>query len=95
MILQISRWARWLDEWLQARLGRPYNLLLGIGLVTEIIGQLGRLGQRLELAPSLLWTVLILLVEVALLLHQVGTLSHHIERRRDRRAKPAAGPGDQ
>jgi hypothetical protein len=82
MILRICRWALWLDEWLQARLGRPYNFLLGVGLVTEIVGQLGRLGARLESAPTVLRSVLILAVELALLLHQIGALSHHMERRR-------------
>jgi len=89
MILQICRWALWLDEWLQDRLGRPYNLLLGIGLVVEMVEQAGRLPQRLESAPNLIRSVLILSVEFALLLHQVGALSHHIERRRRKPATPA------
>jgi hypothetical protein len=94
MILQIARWARWLDEWLQTRLGRPYNVLLGIGLITEIIEQVSRLPQKLESAPNLLRSALVLLVEFALLLHQIGALSHHVEhrglgRRRGGRAKPA------
>ena len=46
MILQISLWARWLDEWLQARLGRPYNALLGFGLVTEIVQQMSSLAPE-------------------------------------------------
>jgi hypothetical protein len=87
MILRICRYALWLDEWLQARLGRPYNFMLGFGLVTEIVGQLSRLGQRLDSAPTLIRSVLIVAVELALLLHQVGALSHHIDRRRALRGK--------
>jgi hypothetical protein len=94
MILMICRWARRLDEWLQARLGRPYNALLGFGLVVEIIEQAGRLPQKLESAPTVIRSVLVLAVEFALLLHQVGALSHHIERRRGARAEPRIDAGE-
>jgi hypothetical protein len=90
MILTICRWARWLDDWLQQHLGRPYNFVLGVGLVSEIISQISRLGPRLHSAPTVVGTLLILAVEFALLLHQIGALSHHIERRRARRGKGAA-----
>jgi hypothetical protein len=82
MILAICRWADALDEWLQSRLGRPYNLVLGIGLVTEIIGQIGKVGSQLGSAPHLARTIVILAIEFALLLHQLGALSHHLERRK-------------
>ena len=90
MILQISRWALWLDEWLQERLGRPYNFLLGVGLVFEIIEQAGHVRERLHSAPNLLRSLLILAVSLALLLHQVGALSHHMERRGRGRSRSAA-----
>ena len=87
MILRICSWARWLDEWLQTRLGRPYNVILGIGLVSEIVDQLTQIGPRLRSAPTFARDLLILAVELALLLHQIGALSHHIERRRGGRGK--------
>jgi hypothetical protein len=87
MIVMICRWAARLDEWLQNRLGRPYNFLLGVGLVTEIVQQIAGLGPRLRSAPTALQSVLLLAVECALLLHQIGALSHHVERRRVRRAQ--------
>jgi hypothetical protein len=90
MILRISRWALWLDEWLQERLGRPYNALLGVGLVFEIIEQAGHIRERLHSAPNLLRSLLILAVSLALLLHQIGALSHHIERRGRGRSHPKA-----
>jgi hypothetical protein len=90
MILMICRWARQLDEWLQQRLGRPYNFVLGVGLVTEIINQMRQLGPKLHSAPTVIGAVLTLAVEFALLLHQVGALSHHIERRRAARGRGAA-----
>jgi hypothetical protein len=93
MILQICRWALWLDEWLQARLGRPYNVVLGIGLVSEIIDQVLRLGPRLHSAPTVLRVIPILAVEFALLLHQLGSLAHHMDRRRGGRGgHPVAEP---
>jgi hypothetical protein len=85
MILQICRWALWLDDWLQSRLGRPYNLVLGVGLITEITNQIADLGPRLQSAPNIARAILTLAVEFALLLHQVGALSHHFERRQTRR----------
>jgi hypothetical protein len=81
MIGQIIRGARWLDEWLQERLGRPYNVILGIGLVSEIVEEIGHLGERVGSAPTLVRSLLTLLVAFALLLHQVGALSDHFERR--------------
>jgi hypothetical protein len=86
MILQICRWALWLDEWLQSRLGRPYNIVLGVGLISEIVSQIGGLAAKLQSAPNIARAVLVLAVEFALLVHQVGALSHHIERREARKA---------
>jgi hypothetical protein len=90
MITRICRWALWLDEWLQERLGRPYNLLLGVGLVFEIIEQAGHVRERLHSAPTLLRSLLIFMVSLALLLHQIGALSHHMERRGRGRSRSAA-----
>ncbi len=92
MILQLCRWASWLDAWLQARLGRPYNIILGVGLVGEIVDQIVHLGPKLQSAPTILRTILTLVVEFALLLHQLGALSHHIDRRRTRRGEGPGGP---
>ena len=84
-----------MDERLQSRLGRPYNVLLGVGLITEIIEQVSRLPQKLQSAPTLARTVLVLLVEMALLLHQIGALSHHVEGRRHMKSPaPRGGAGD-
>ena len=102
MIVEIFRGARRLDEALQTRLGRPYNVLLGIGLVSEIVEQLSRAGERLGSAPNLVRLVLTLAVEFALLLHQIGALSHHIEHRRSglereraRRSAPSSSDPEQ
>ena len=83
------RWARWLDEWLQTKLGRPYNVVLGIGLVSEIVDRISHLTVRLQ-PDKIVRDALVLAVEFALLLHQIGALSHHMERRRGRRTGPGA-----
>ena len=83
-----------MDQWLQTRLGRPYNALLGVGLVLEIIEQLGRLPERLGSAPNLIRSGLILVMAFALLLHQLGALSHHVDRRRGGRSRSAPDAGE-
>lgn len=77
MIHQITRGALQLDLWLQTRLGRPYNALLGIGLTIEIVRRLIEAPQRIASMHRLAGTVLVVVMELALLVHQVGALSHH------------------
>jgi hypothetical protein len=87
-----------LDQRLQARLGRPYNAILVIGLVGEIGHRLSEAPKAITSMPGLIGSVLVLAMEGALLIHQIGALSHHIKRReagrRRRRApeRPAEAP---
>jgi hypothetical protein len=81
MIRRISAWALWLDTWLQERLGRPYNAILGVGLVIEIVRHIVLMAEHVRSADNLLHQVLPLLLETALLIHQVGALSHRFEAR--------------
>jgi hypothetical protein len=74
-----------LDLWLRARLGRPYAALLGFGLTIEVIRRLVELPEHLGQVSRLGGAVLLILMNLALLLHQVGELSHHFRRR---------GPGE-
>jgi hypothetical protein len=85
MIHSIALAAHRLDLWLQARLGRPYNVILGVGLVTEIIRRLGELPRHAVLEPGLLGVVALIAMNLALLVHQVGEFSHHTGRVRERR----------
>ncbi len=39
MIIEVLRTARYLDDKLKEKLGRPYHAALGIGLVWEIIAR--------------------------------------------------------
>jgi len=96
MILELGRGARWLDEWLQERLGRPYNLLLSIGLVGEVVERVRALPRALGSTGHEVQLIGLLLMELALLLHQVAVLSHHLEKHRGqggwRRRGPEAPP---
>jgi hypothetical protein len=85
MIHAIALAAHRLDLWLQARLGRPYNAILGIGLVVEIIRRLGELPRHAALEPGLLGVIALVIMNLALLVHQIGQLSHHTARVRERR----------
>ena len=85
MLHAIALAANRLDAWLQARLGRPYNALLGIGLTIEIVRRLIELPHHVTLAPRLAGVIILIVMNLALLVHQVGALSHHTERLRDRR----------
>jgi hypothetical protein len=90
MLHWITRWALRLDEWLQATLGRPYHALLGIGLTVEIVRHLFEMPKRLAEVHRLVPTLLIMAMEIALLIHQVGALHHHVPklgRQRGRRGR--------
>ena len=70
-----------LDVFLQTRLGRPYHALLGVGLVVEIIKELHELDKVREPAGGIVRTALALLLFAVLLIHQLGELREHAERR--------------
>ena len=80
MIRELAGAAHRLDEFLRARIGRPYHVLLGVGLVVEIIKELREFGR--SGSGGVVGAALALLLFVALLIHQVGELHEHFERRR-------------
>jgi hypothetical protein len=83
--------ARWLDEWLQTHLGRPYNALLGAGLTVELINRLQHLPKVWTSGRDVAGNGLALALELALLIHQLGEFSERAERRHARKAA-ATGP---
>lgn len=95
MLRWITHGALRLDEWLQAKLGRPYHALLSVGLVVEIVRRLFELPQHLTEVHRLVPTLLVMAMEIALLIHQVGALHHHIPhlgQRRGRRGRRGEAP---
>ncbi len=92
MIRFITRLALAIDQWLERTLGRPYNLILGIGLIVEIVRRLIDLPARLDSMPHVAGEVVVVVIATLLLIHQIGALSHHVER--VGRRKPAAPQED-
>jgi hypothetical protein len=88
MLKRITRGALWLDNWLQSRLGRPYNALLGVGLIIEVFRHISELPAKFHLSGHLFAEAFAILFELALLVHQVGALSHRFE------ARGAGGHGE-
>ena len=78
-MLAFARAAARLDARLQARLGRPYNLILAVGLMIEIAHRVRESIEKAGSARSLAGEIALLLLEAALLIHQLGELSHHFE----------------
>jgi hypothetical protein len=81
MIRNLAQLAYRLDEWLQTKLGRPYNALLGIGLVLGLIHQFQDLPKDFTRGGGVS-TLLIAAMDVALLVNQAGQFHQHMERRR-------------
>jgi hypothetical protein len=94
MLATIAKGALRLDQWLEANLGRPYNALLGIGLVTEIVRQSFELSAKLHSTDDVVRLAFPLLLETALLIHQVGALSHRFENRGEGRRRGRRGDAD-
>ena len=97
MLREITAAFYTLDQWLQEKLGRPYNLILGIGLVGEITHRLSEAPKAVTSMHGLIGSALVLVMEVALLIHQIGALSHHLGRRgagRRRRGEGEEAPAE-
>ena len=80
LIRNLAKFAYHLDEWLQANLGRRYNSFLGVGLVLGLVHQLQDLPKDFAHGGGIS-TVLVALMDVALLINQAGQFHEHLERR--------------
>jgi hypothetical protein len=58
---------------------------LGIGLIVEIVRGATELAGALGSMQNLGWPIFHILLGLALLIHQLGALSHHLETRGDGR----------
>ena len=85
MLKLIAAMALKLDTWLEARLGRPYNVALSIGLIAEVVHNLAEMPAKHRITEHLVWEIFQILVACVLLVHQVGALSHRLEAPRGRR----------
>ena len=90
MIVELLSHARRLDDWLNARIGRPYQAFMGIGLTIELVKQVKELFEKgvWENAGGIP-SVLALALFTALLVHALAELSEHADRRFTRGGRQA------
>ena len=81
MIRNLAQLAYLLDEWLQEKLGRPYNALLGVGIVLGLIHQITDLPKDFSHGAGI-GNLFFVAMDGALLINQAGQFHQHMERRR-------------
>jgi hypothetical protein len=84
MLAGILRGAHELDDWLRSHLGRPYHVILGIGLIIEIVRHLHELGEAGKSPTGILGVALAVIFYSVLLVHQLGELQAHVAARKSR-----------
>jgi len=82
MIIQVLRAARRIDEAIKGKLGRPYNVILSLGLVLEIARLFHELLARPQESAGIVRLVVSMAFYGLLLIHQLGELSERAENRR-------------
>jgi len=82
MIRETLRGAHWLDETLKRRIGKPYHVILGIGLVVSIAGQVRQVVSAPTSQAGWLRAIVVVVFALLLLVNQLGELSDRFERRR-------------
>ncbi|WP_394762593.1 hypothetical protein [Phenylobacterium sp.] len=95
MFRAITDWARWLDQWLETNLGRPYNAVLSVGLVLEMINKIETLPANIAHGKGLVGILFSLVVEAALLINQLGEFSHRRHKRKAQKAAATGGPSSE
>jgi hypothetical protein len=90
MLGTVLRWADWLDDWLKAHLGRPYNTALGIALGLGIGASVNAIDRAFH-AKLVSWQTLAILAatvvfQLVLLINQLAQLHDFREETRQRRA---------
>lgn len=79
MIVYLFRGVKWIDAEVHRKLGPSYNVILGIGLVAEIVHRVHEFGEHHYTATFL--SGLAIAMFGVLLLHQLAELAEHVERR--------------
>lgn len=97
-MMRLFKMCAWLDQSLQRWLGRPYRVLLSVGLLAEIIRRIVELPHHVSSAHNLAYTMVIMVLELGLLIHQLAEMNERFERRRDeprrgRKRKPERSHG--
>jgi len=93
MFSVVFRTAFRLDAWLHRRLGRGYRALLSVGLVIDIVHRILETPRHISERPRLIGVVLAVVMEVALLIHQLGELHVRFAGKGAHPAPPAGEDG--
>ena len=98
MIRELTRLAHRLDAWLREHLGRPYTVILAIGLVYGIIASMKALIHEAESRFDVFKLVTAVVFQLALLINQLAQFHEYRQERearkarRTRRSSAAAAP---
>lgn len=88
MIGPILDAAEKLNTWLKQHLGRPYNMLLGIGLIIEIVARIRDFRELPDAEYGLVRTVMTLLLYTALFINQLTELRERTRHRHEKKGSP-------
>ncbi|MBV9966169.1 MAG: hypothetical protein JO008_10775 [Alphaproteobacteria bacterium] len=88
MIVAVFRGVKWLHAELHRRIGPAYNVILGIGLVIEIIHRVREANFHAD--AGVIRFLLAVVLFALLLLSQLAELGEHVERRRLQRRERTA-----
>jgi len=67
-----------IDEWLHSRFGRSYRVLLTVGLIADIGHRLMDAPQQVASHHHVVGIALAIVLEVGLLIHQVGEMDERL-----------------
>jgi hypothetical protein len=91
MIAEFLQAAHRMDASIVRVLGRPYHAVLGIGLGAEVVERFRQLEKTAGSDMGLVHLALVMLLYLALLIHQVGELHAHMKEKREREAAYNSG----
>ena len=91
MIREIMRLAHRIDAWLRDHVGRPYTVILAIGLVYGIVASVRTLIHDAETRLDVFKLVVAVLFQIALLINQLAQFHEYREERAARRARRRKG----
>jgi hypothetical protein len=87
MLTSVSTLAWTIDQWLKEHLGRPYTIILTVGLVAAISANIQGIEAKIEHGGGFIGVALNVVVDAILLVNQLAQLHEY---RQERRAKREA-----
>jgi hypothetical protein len=99
MIRTLGVWAHWLDRWLKTHVGRPYTIVLVIGLVGSITASIKAITTEFASTGNIAVAAGTIAMDIILLVNQLAQFHEYREFSRERRAarkaaKSPSPPGD-